>query len=283
MTKINKKIGFIGAGNMGEAFVGAVIKTGIFSPSMIFVSDIDDARLDSMKKTYGIFTINDNYRLFSECDIVVFAVKPQQIDKLLLQITESKKYKIDNRKLVISVAAGILIQKLEKFLYGCLDENAREKLPIIRVMPNTPALVLAGMSGMCGNRYASDQDKKTARTILQAMGRVIEFKEKEMDAVTALSGSGPAYVFYLIESMIEGGVALGLEPSKADILTITTLKGALLLIEKLKESPESLRRKVTSPGGTTEAAFKVLENNQVKQSIIKAIAAAEKRSKELSL
>ena len=113
------------------------------------------------------------------------------------------------------------------------------------------------------------------------MGRVIEFKEEELDAVTALSGSGPAYVFYLIESMIEGGIDAGLDPGDAAILTITTLKGALALIEQQNESPELLRRRVTSPGGTTEAAFKVLENNRVKENIIKAIAAAAKRSKEL--
>jgi len=135
---------------------------------------------------------------------------------------------------------------------------------------------------MSANRYANAEDVKVARTILEPMGIVIEFKEEDLDAVTALSGSGPAYVFYLVEAMIEGGINAGLDPDDAATLTITTLKGALKLLEELNESPELLRRKVTSPGGTTEAAFKVLENNRVKQKIIQALAAAAARSKELS-
>jgi pyrroline-5-carboxylate reductase len=135
---------------------------------------------------------------------------------------------------------------------------------------------------MSANRHASDDDVQIVRSILEALGKVIEFSEEDLDAVTALSGSGPAYVFYFIESMIEGGICVGLEPKDAVTLTIATLKGAVKLMEELNESPELLRRKVTSPGGTTEAALKVLDKNQVKQSIIEAIAAAAKRSKELS-
>jgi len=149
-------------------------------------------------------------------------------------------------------------------------------------MPNTPALVLAGMSGMTPNRNSVPDDISTARTILEAMGKVIEFKEESLDAVTALSGSGPAYVFYLVESMIQGGIDMGLDPYDASILTLTTLKGSVALIEEIGESPELLRRRVTSPGGTTEEAFKVLEKKRVKETIIEAMAAAARRSKELS-
>ncbi len=281
VSELNKKIGFVGAGNMGEAFVGAIIKANIFSPSMIYVSDINNRRLDIFRSNYGVSVMNDNIKLFSECDVVIFAVKPQQIDQVLSQIAKQEGCNIPDRKVIVSIAAGIPLRKIEDLLYTSLDEKSREKLPIIRVMPNTPALVLAGMSGMSANRYAVAEDVRNIRTILEAMGRVIEFKEEELDAVTALSGSGPAYVFYLIESMIEGGIDAGLDPGDAAVLTITTLKGALALIEQQNESPELLRRRVTSPGGTTEAAFKVLENNRVKENIIKAIAAAAKRSKEL--
>ncbi len=282
MSPLNKKTGFIGAGNMGEAFVGAIIKSNLLSPSMIYVSDINEERLDIFRSNYGISAINDNIKLFSKCDIVILAVKPQQIDKVLAEITKQKDYMIPAKKLIISIAAGISLQKIEDLLYTPLDEKSRTKLPIIRVMPNTPALVLSGMSGMSANRYASVEDVNIVRTLLEAMGKVLKFDEHDLDAVTALSGSGPAYVFYLIESMIEGGINAGLDPNDAYTLTIATLKGSLALMEELNESPETLRKKVTSPGGTTEAAFKILENNGVKQNIIDAIAAAALRSKELS-
>ncbi len=282
MTELKRKIGFLGGGNMAEAFVGAIIRSNISDPSMIYVSDISEERLDILRKTYGISTMNDNFKVFSECDIVILAVKPQQVVQVLSQIADHEGYKIQDRKLLISIAAGFPIRKIEDLLYSPLDEKTRNKLPIIRVMPNTPALVLAGMSGMSANIHATAEDIHITRTILEAMGRVIEFKEEDLDAVTALSGSGPAYVFYLVESMIEGGIAAGLNPEDASILTMTTLKGALKLMEERNESPELLRQKVTSPGGTTEAAFKVLENNGVKQRIIEAIAAAARRSKDLS-
>jgi len=282
VSPLNKKTGFIGAGNMGEAFVGAIIKSNLLSPSIIYVSDINEKRLAIFRSNYGISATNDNIKLFSKCDIIILAVKPQLINKVLTEITKQKDYRIADKKLIISIAAGIPLRKIEDLLYTPLDEKSRTKLPIIRVMPNTPALVLAGMSGMSANRYASVEDVNIARTILKAMGKVIEFNEDDLDAVTALSGSGPAYVFYLIESMIEGGINAGLNPNDAYTLTIATLKGSLALIEDLNESPETLRKKVTSPGGTTEAAFKILENNRVKQNIIDAIAAAALRSKELS-
>jgi pyrroline-5-carboxylate reductase len=163
-----------------------------------------------------------------------------------------------------------------------LDEAARKRLAIIRVMPNTPALVLEGMSGMTPNPNAGEQEIAITRKILEAMGRVVEFKEQDMDAVTALSGSGPAYVFYLIESMVAAGIHVGLNPEDAEVLSLQTMKGALKLMLEGNESPEQLRRKVTSPGGTTEAAFHVFEKHRVKQHIVDAIAAATRRSKELS-
>lgn len=282
MSELNRKIGFIGAGNMGEAFVGAIIKSNILPPSMIYVSDINEDRLNILRSSYGISVLSDNVKLFSTCDIIVLAVKPQHVKQVLSQIAGQEDYKIHNPKLIVSIAAGITLRKIEEILYAHLDEKSRIKLPVIRVMPNTPALVLAGMAGMSANRYASDDDVKIVRSILEAMGKVIEFNEEDIDAVTAMSGSGPAYVFYFIESMIEGGIRVGLEPNNAVALTIATLKGAVKLMEELNESPELLRRKVTSPGGTTEAALKVLDKNQVKQSIIEAIAAATNRSKELS-
>ncbi|OQW96609.1 MAG: pyrroline-5-carboxylate reductase [Desulfobacteraceae bacterium A6] len=282
MAKLSRKIGFIGAGNMTEAFIGAVTRAGIIPSTMIYASDVNSERLNMLKKTYGVSVMDDNFNVFSMCDIVVLAVKPQQMSDVLSQITSRNDYGIERRKIVISIAAGVPLGKLESFLYAPLEKEKSGNLPIIRVMPNTPALVLAGMSGMTPNRNAVPDDINTARTILEAMGKVIEFKEEALDAVTALSGSGPAYVFYLVESMIQGGIDMGLDPYDAAILTVTTLKGSVALIEEIGESPELLRRRVTSPGGTTEEAFKVLEKKRVKETIIEAMAAAARRSKELS-
>lgn len=282
MTEINKAIGFIGAGNMAEAFIGALLKSHIFSPSSIFVSDIITERLDLLKMNYGVTPVSDNFELFTACDIVILAVKPQQMDSVLTDLTSREAYAISNRKLVISIAAGVPLKKMEIMLYTPLEDESRKKLPMIRVMPNTPAFVLTGMSGMSPNRFADERDKTITQTILKAVGKVIEFREEELDAVTALSGSGPAYVFYLVESMIEAGIRVGLDPDDAAVLTLTTLSGSVKLLEERGESPEALRRKVTSPGGTTEAALTVLEGNRVKQSMIDAIGAATRRSRELS-
>ena len=283
MGKLSKKIGLIGCGNMGEAFLAAIIKSGISSSSKISVCDIRKERLDIFNQLYGVSTTKDNFKLFSESDVVILAVKPQQMDQVLADIAKRKDFKITKRKLIISIAAGISIKNLENSLYSNLDESSMSKFPIIRVMPNTPALVLSGMSGMSANRYSTADDIKISKDLLQATGKVIQFKEKDLDAVTALSGSGPAYVFFFIESMIEAGISLDLNPEDAAVLTLTTLKGALKLIEELNESPKSLRNKVTSPGGTTEAAIDVLDNKNVRQNIIDAVVAAYRRSKELGL
>jgi pyrroline-5-carboxylate reductase len=183
---------------------------------------------------------------------------------------------------VISLAAGITLHKIESVLYAPLSEQDIQRLAIIRVMPNTPALVLEGMSGMSPNENADPEDIHLAKRMLNAMGSVLEFEERQLDAVTALSGSGPAYVFFLVESMVEAGVKVGLSPDEASFLTLKTLRGSLMLMEKTGETPEALRRKVTSPGGTTEAAFKVLTSRKVKETLIEAITAATQRAEALS-
>ena len=281
MNKLEKTIGFIGTGNMGEAFIGAIIKSGLCPPSSILASDINKERLTLLNNRYDITVTDDNFKLFTKSDIVILAIKPQQMEQALSGIITQKTYNISKRKLVISIAAGIKIEKIENLLYEPLDEKQRENLPVIRVMPNTPVLVLQGMSGLSPNRFVKRDELDMAMTLLKATGKVLEFSEKQLDAVTALSGSGPAYVFYMIESMIKGGIEAGLTEDEARTLSLTTLKGALTMMEELTEAPEALRQKVTSPGGTTEAAIKVMENGGVKEIIIKAIATAAQRSREL--
>ncbi len=278
----DRKIGFIGGGNMGEAIIGALLGSRIFPEKNIMVSDASDERLKYMESSYGVVAGRDNRRLFLECDTVVLAVKPQQMPEVLGDIAQTSGFGGGKRTLVISIAAGFPLRKIEALLYAGLNRDERRAMPIIRVMPNTPALVLAGMSGMSPNRHAGEDDIRTAMEILKAMGEVIVFEEDKLDAVTALSGSGPAYVFYLIEAMTEAGVAAGLDPRDAAALTIGTIDGAVRLILAKQESPASLRRKVTSPGGTTEAAVNVLEKNNVRGHFIDAILAAARRAEELS-
>jgi pyrroline-5-carboxylate reductase len=282
MALLNAKIGFVGGGNMGEAIIGALVQSEIFDAEMIVASDIRPESLEALHRKYGIAVQTDNIALFADCDIIVLAVKPQSMVSVLSEIAGDEHYGVVSKKLVISIAAGITIGKIESLLYSKLDDKDRKKLPIVRVMPNTPALVLSAMSGMSANNNCTDEDIHIARTILGAMGKVLECEEAHLDAVTAISGSGPAYVFYFMESMIQAGVELGLDPSAAVSLTTQTFKGAVALFEESGESAGVLRRKVTSPGGTTEAALRVFEDIDVKKNIIRGIHSAWNRSKELS-
>jgi pyrroline-5-carboxylate reductase len=282
MKRLSKKIGFIGAGNMGEAMINGLIQSGLCEPTEIWASDVREARLRQLNDTYGINITEENAEVFGAADIVILAVKPQDMDEVLERLASSFPHTIKGVKLLISIAAGFPIKRIEGYLYTPLDENAKGLLPIVRVMPNTPALVLAGMAGMSGNQYAKESDLSHARAILEAIGKVIEFKEEDLDAVTALSGSGPAYIFYVIESLVEAGAGLGLRPSHALSLTLETIKGSVKLLEETGEAPASLRKKVTSKGGTTEAALDILDRHKVKMHLMDAIRAAAQRSKELS-
>jgi len=275
-------IGFIGGGNMGEALIGAVLASGVFAREMVWVSDPRSERMAFLQSTYGIQATSDNAALFRQCGVVVMAVKPQQMSQALAQITASGDYGDAGRKVVLSIAAGYPIRKIESALYGPLSESQQSDMPIIRVMPNTPALVLTGMSGMSLNRHATPQDRQLAVQVLESMGKVIEFEEKQLDAVTALSGSGPAYVFYLAEAMIAAGIRVGLSAEDSAVLTIQTVKGAVALMEASDESPQALREKVTSPGGTTAAALSVFKERDFKDTVIEAIRAATARAAELA-
>ncbi|NOY70404.1 MAG: pyrroline-5-carboxylate reductase [Deltaproteobacteria bacterium] len=272
------KTGFIGAGNMGGAMIGALVRAGV-SPSQILVTDKRDDYAKSLGKSYGIRVFSSNTEIVQKSDIVVLAVKPQVMDDVLDEFLAAGSFgRPDARKILISIAAGIPISRIER----AVPENARANVPIIRVMPNTPALVGAAMSAMCANSFANNEDIDTVRKILSTMGDVIICPERLMDAVTAVSGSGPAYCFYLAEAMIQAAKELGFSDKEARQLTLSTILGSARLMSAEKDDPEVLRKKVTSPGGTTEAAVGVLEDNGVKQTIISAIKAAAKKSHQLS-
>ena len=282
MVEFNQTVGFIGAGNMGEAIIGAVITSGLLPASMIYIADADADRRAVLTEKYGVVSLNSNVTLFETCRVVFLAVKPQQMPGILEELSSHNGYEVPDRKLIISIAAGFPIRRIESFLYPPLGEEDIKNLPIIRVMPNTPALVLCAISGMSANRFATPEDIRGAQNLLEAIGAVIGFDEEELDAVTALSGSGPAYVFYLLESLIEAGTKVGLDPDDAATLATKTLRGAIKLLEVSGESPRDLRRKVTSPGGTTEAAIEIFESRGFKKTVVEAIAAATQRARDLS-
>ena len=268
MSLQNKTIVFIGAGNMAEALIRGLLVNQVVPPHQIIATDVRPERLDSLHKQFGIRTNSDNAVATQQADIIVLAVKPQQMSAVLATI------KPGAATLIISIAAGITTARIEREL----ATSAR----VIRVMPNTPALVGAGAAALSAGRLALPEDLLAAETLLQAVGIVVPVDEQHLDAVTALSGSGPAYIFLVTEALINAGIAEGLTPDVARRLTIQTVFGAALLLRESSEDPAELRRKVTSPGGTTEAAIRVMLARHLPDIFQEAIAAAAQRGRELS-
>lgn len=283
MAQVEYKVGFIGAGNMGGAIIAGLLDAGICNPEKIFFFDTSRDRLQLLHDQYGVTSLASAAAVVETTDVIVFAVKPQIMKPVLSELASKNVFaKTIDRKVILSIAAGIRISTFEDNVYRNLDALQQTRLPILRAMPNTPVLVRSGMTGLCANRHATPEDVAMIRRLLSAVGNIIDCTENEIDAVTAVSGSGPAYCFYLAEAMVEAGILLGFAPDVAAKLTVNTLKGAAALLENRMESPETLRRNVTSPGGTTEAAIRVLDDHAVKQSLVSAIMAAARRSRELS-
>ncbi|MFC2149717.1 pyrroline-5-carboxylate reductase [Candidatus Auribacterota bacterium] len=264
-----KKIGFIGAGNMGGALIDGIVDAGLVNPECIIAYDKVLDKQDSFKKQ-GVKCAKDIDEVVNTSDIVILAVKPQDMEKVLDEASKSMGIK---DKLFISIAAGVRILGIEKKLIGAA---------VIRSMPNLPASVKSGITAIAKGTNATDEDMKTAEAIFKSVGDVIVEEEEMIDTVTALSGSGPAYVFYFMEGMIEAGQKLGLSKENAAKLALKTVEGAVNILKESEETPESLRKKVTSPGGTTEAAIKHKEENRFKEIFIEAIEKAKKRAEELS-
>lgn len=277
---MKKTIGFIGSGNMAEAIISGLLKTGLYQPDSIMAFDKSSERLDYLVRQLGIIALKSNREVFENSGLVILSVKPQNMKEILEEIKPGADS--SEKKIIISIAAGIQSTFIESILYSNIDKDKQSLFPVARVMPNTPGLAGAGMTGISFNSQIEDRDAETIRGIFGSMGKTLICNEEEMDAITAMSGSGPAYVFYFMESMISAGIELGFNEKDSLLLTLETIKGAVKLMETQAESPESLRRKVTSPGGTTEAALKEMESAGVKKGIIRGITAASNRSKELS-
>ena len=269
-THLDRNISFIGGGNMAQALIGGLLGRDV-PPTRITVSD-PVYEIQELLKEKDVNVTDNNFEAVTDADIIVLAVKPQ----LLAQILKPLAGKLQSHQLVISIVAGAPVEVISQLLGG------HER--IVRVMPNTPALVQCGASGLYAPETVSAEDRDLASKVLAATGLVIWVDtEKKIDAVTALSGSGPAYFFYLMEAMIQAGKNLGLDEKTASALTLQTALGAAQMAITSEHTPAQLRRNVTSPNGTTQAAIETFDSYQVSQHVQAALAAAEKRSETLAL
>lgn len=266
----NKKISFIGGGNMAQALISGLLAKGIL-PEYITVSDPNPDNREQLQAK-GINTIDSAKNPLDAlmADVVVLAVKPQIMSTVLADFSQ-----VLDKQLIISVAAGLSTDSLTKMLNGYQN--------IVRAMPNTPAMVQAGATGLYATDSIDEQEKQLATELMGASGLVIWVDDEEqLHAVTAVSGSAPAYFFYFIESVIQGGIDLGLSQEQASALAMQTALGAAKMSIHSDDTPEQLRRKVMSPGGTTEAAVHSLQADKVNELIGKAMQACVKRSREMS-
>ena len=263
------KIAFIGGGKMGEAIIKSLLESEICLPAEISVSDISESRRLYLKKQYGIVVTANNREAINGREVAVLAVKPQNIGEVLADL----KGNLKQSQLILSIAAGVKIRSIYK---GTGHPN------IVRVMPNTPAQIGLGMSGWTATKEVGAKQKRWAKTILGAMGKEICFDEEDdLDMVTAISGSGPAYLCFFAESLIDAAVALGLKKHDAGKLVLQTILGAAQLMDKSEKAPAELRRDVTSKGGTTERAIEVFEKSDLAGIVRQAVKAAYQRAKEL--
>jgi pyrroline-5-carboxylate reductase len=261
------QLGIIGAGNMAEAIIRGVISAGVLKPAEILAADPSPDRR-AVFESIGTAVTADNPPSAAQSRVLL-AVKPQMMGDVLPPLADA----IAADTVVISIAAGIPTSSLDAALGG--------KGRLIRVMPNTPMLVGAGVSAFCPGPRAIDEDMRWVETLLSASGRVLRVGEADMDAVTAVSGSGPAYFFYLVEAMIEAGVEEGLSREDAALLAGATCRGAGEMLLASEDSAARLRAKVTSPGGTTEQAIHSLDADDVQAALTRAVRAAAERSREL--
>ena len=269
MNNIKETIGFIGAGNMATALISGLINSDQ-SASKIIASSPEQEHLEKLSKDFGIKTTNNNLEIVDNSDIVILAVKPNIVQAV---IDEIKDVATDKDILVISIAAGVKIEKIESQLGS--------PMRVIRAMPNTPASIMEGVTAICANSNAQSNDIENAKLLFECVGKIAHIDEKDIDIFTALIGSGPAYIFYLIESLLDSSKNLHLpEQEKKDLLA-SMISGAANLVLNSDESPNVLRKKVTSPGGVTQTAIEEFETEGLKEILSKSMIAAEKKSIEL--
>ena len=267
---MNYELGILGAGNMAEAIVRGVVNGGRIAADRIIAADVSPERRGLFEERLRVKAIEDNRAVAAESKILLLSVKPQMCRKVLEGIADV----VHPDATIISIMAGISSQNIDAVLGG----NRR----VVRTMPNTPMLVGEGMVAIAGGQHATVEDMLKARALFEAAASVIEVQEDQIDAVTAVSGSGPAYFFFLVEQMIAAGVELGLSAGEAHLLASKTAMGAAKMLMNSTDAPGELRRKVTSPGGTTQAAINTMEQMQLPAIVLAAMQACAARSRELA-
>ena len=267
----NVKLAFIGGGNMASSLIGGLVADHV-DPKQISVADINDNQRENLAARYSVSTSADNQAVAAEAGVVILAIKPQQLKAVCEELAPTIQ---QNNSLVVSIAAGIRSEDINKWLGG----NAA----VVRAMPNTPALVQTGATALFGNAQVSSKQRDLAESILRAAGLTLWVEdESQMDAVTALSGSGPAYFFRIMEAIESAGVELGLTKETAHLLTLQTALGAAKMALESHESVANLREQVTSPGGTTEQGLAAMEKHNIDAVFSDVLKAARDRSEELA-
>jgi len=268
---LNLNLGIVGCGNMGEAILKGILSKKVIRKHNVYVSDKIKAKALSMRRKYGVNAKSFNSSLARRADVIILAVKPQGAQKLLGDL----KYFIDKEKLIISIMAGVRLEKLEKAI--------GDSIPIARVMPNIAALVGESISAISYNRCVKKHQRIIVKNIFCGIGEVSEINEDLQDSFTALYGSGPAYFFYIVECFIEAAMREGFSRKNAASYVRQIIKGSSKLLQSTDVSAQTLREKVTSKGGTTEVAIKVFEKNNLKQMVKDAIRIGRNRSRRLSM
>ncbi len=254
---------------MGGALIKGVLKAGLLEPSSILVSDVSGERLEFLSAEFGVRTFKSNVDVVNNSDVVILAIKPQ----VMATVLEGIKGSVGDKHLLVSIMAGVKLATISSVL--------GKEVPMIRVMPNTPALVLEGASALACGSKATDEHRKLALSIFSAVGEVVEVEEKLLDAVTGLSGSGPAYILLVIEALTDGGVMAGLPRPTALKLALQTTLGAAKLMAETGLHSAALKDQITSPGGTTIYGLEVLESGGARGLFMRAVQTATKRSEEL--
>ena len=265
---IKEKIGFVGAGSMAEALINGVLTKGIIDSNNIYISDINQSRLDKLTAEYKVNATSNNEELIKQVDYIILAVKPQGIKQVLAEIGP----RISDKQKVFSIAAGIETKQIEEYL---------NQVPVVRLMPNTPALIGEAAIAYSLGEYANQQETKLVESIFSVVGEVLKVKENLMDAVTGLSGSGPAYIYLIIEALSDAGVNMGLPREKSTKLTLQTIIGAAKMVKESDLHPGELKDMVTSPGGTTIKGLQQLEESGLRGILYQTVETAANKSKEL--
>ncbi|OPJ57477.1 pyrroline-5-carboxylate reductase [Clostridium oryzae] len=267
---MDKKIGFIGCGNMGQAMIGGIIKSGLAKPENVIVADPNDSKLEDVKKDFNVNTTKSAVESSNFSDILILAVKPNSFSDLITEINST----ITSDKIIVSIAAGISI--------GYLESAFGNDKKIIRVMPNTPALVGEGMSALCKNINISSDELNNVIEIFESFGKAEVIDEKLMDSIPAISGSSPAYVFMFIEALADGAVLRGMPRNKAYKFAAQAVLGSAKMVLETGEHPGSLKDKVCSPGGTTIDAVYTLERNNFRGTVIAAMESCTEKAIAMS-